>query len=679
MISINPLTYVIYVPKVDLTLIQPSPEVRELDVNNFRLWLKDYEDDPDYGIYLYKTHTHNTEVTLSGLTYARIVEILYPYTVEFEDGQYTINCIGANHNIADVKVANQVSLIVNNAAGLINNAQIEYASFNGGVTVDISNGSSGTLFPIGTPQLPVNNFVDALLIASVRGLTRLYINGNATMTGSNDFNNFEIIGQSPNRSFITIDSITNTSGCEIQNATVTGTLDGENFISDSMVVDLTYVNGSILNCGLIGDIELAGGQNAIINDCYTVDQDDPPIINMGDSGQSLAMPNYSGLITIENLSDSNQEVGIGLNAGMVTLSPTVSAGTIVISGIGVLNDNSTGISIVNSDGLLSKETVSHAVWSEHTSEHTIKGTFGGEIATKSDIRSSVITNQSTAVSGAVIYGTEASGTYSSASVRDNTYWEIDESVSDGITVEMIFNLPGTEYRPGNFSVFGRYNGQPTATHHIDLWARNYESGTWELLYEEFLPGGNTSDALYSHEYYERHINRNNNNEVKVRLIHHVTTYNASHDLFIDYMEVSSINIITAADIADAVWDETLSEHVSAGSTGYALDNMSGGSSPSVIADAVWDEQSSGHTASGSFGDILNTSSADLKRILGLMHENIYIDQPSYDSDNNLTSARVRIYSVAGSVGTTNDVIGTYTITAPSTAPGKFTTWSQIKV
>lgn len=139
------------------------------------------------------------------------------------------------------------------------------------------------------------------------------------------------------------------------------------------------------------------------------------------------------------------------------------------------------------------------------------------------------------------------------------------------------------------------------------------------------------------------------------------------------------DIPSSSSIADAVWDETLSEHVSAGSTGYALDNMSGGSSPTTIAAAVWDKTASGHTTPGSFGDILNTSSTDLKRLLGLMHENIYIDQPGYDSDNNLTSARVRIYSDAGSVGTASNIIGTYTISAPSTAPGKFTSWSQIKI
>ena len=119
--TIDWLTQIITIPKADTTLVQASPEVRELDVNAFRLGLKDIEDSED-GMPHLDTHQHNTEVTISGVTYARTFEIINGYTVEFEDGQYTVSCTGANHNLGDVKVANQVSLIINNAAGLINNA-----------------------------------------------------------------------------------------------------------------------------------------------------------------------------------------------------------------------------------------------------------------------------------------------------------------------------------------------------------------------------------------------------------------------------------------------------------------------------------------------------------------------------------------------------------------------------
>jgi len=115
-ISIDWATKIITIPQSDLTLI--SPNLYELDVDWFRLQLKNLEDSED-GMCFPDTHRHNTEVSLSGVTYARIVEIINGYTITFEDGPYTVKCVGANHNISDVKNVNQVSLIVTNSAGLV--------------------------------------------------------------------------------------------------------------------------------------------------------------------------------------------------------------------------------------------------------------------------------------------------------------------------------------------------------------------------------------------------------------------------------------------------------------------------------------------------------------------------------------------------------------------------------
>jgi hypothetical protein len=64
------------------------------------------------------THVHATEVVMSGVNYSRFIVIANGYTVEFEDGQYTVAPYGANSNLADVKVTNQVSLVMTNSAGL---------------------------------------------------------------------------------------------------------------------------------------------------------------------------------------------------------------------------------------------------------------------------------------------------------------------------------------------------------------------------------------------------------------------------------------------------------------------------------------------------------------------------------------------------------------------------------
>jgi len=205
-----------------------------------------------------------------------------------------------------------------------------------------------------------------------------------------------------------------------------------------------------------------------------------------------------------------------------------------------------------------------AVWDETLGDHTTVGTYGEELVTKADIASNSSTVQISAISGTVVYGTETGGTYASTLSKDNAYWQITEDNSDGITVEMVFNITDSDCRPGTFNVFGRYEGTPPVTHHQELWVYNYETDSWEELIDVFLPGGNTSDASYSHEYYERHIDRTNNGEVKIRIIHHVTTYNNSHNLYIDYADISCIEVITAEEIATAVW---------AGSGGTQVDEL----------------------------------------------------------------------------------------------------------
>jgi hypothetical protein len=107
-------------------------------------------------------------------------------------------------------------------------------------------------------------------------------------------------------------------------------------------------------------------------------------------------------------------------------------------------------------------------------------------------------------------------------------------------------------------------------------------------------------------------------------------------------------------------------------------STSGGATPAQIAQAVWSENPSGYSGINNFGGLMRDMSEDLKRLLGLTHENIFIDNPTYDADGNMTGARVRIYSNPASVGTSNNIIGTYTISAPSSAPGQFISWQQVR-
>lgn len=118
-ISVDYATKVITVPQADLTLI--STGLYELDVEDLRLWLKDWEDSVD-GIAMPDTHRRNAPVTLSGTTYAQTFEMINGYTLTFTpNSSWRVRMVGGNHNVGDVMNVNSVSIEIGNSAGLIVN------------------------------------------------------------------------------------------------------------------------------------------------------------------------------------------------------------------------------------------------------------------------------------------------------------------------------------------------------------------------------------------------------------------------------------------------------------------------------------------------------------------------------------------------------------------------------
>jgi len=85
----------------------------------------------------------------------------------------------------------------------------------------------------------------------------------------------------------------------------------------------------------------------------------------------------------------------------------------------------------------------------------------------------------------------------------------------------------------------------------------------------------------------------------------VTTVNG---LAANVITAASIATDAGAEIADAVWDEAIAGHLTAGSTGAAL-NGATAPTAAAVADAVWDEALAGHLSAGSTGEALNAAGA----------------------------------------------------------------------
>jgi hypothetical protein len=160
-ITIDWNTRVINVPKADLSIIQSTPEIREMDLDWFRLQLKDIEDDAE-GMAEIDTHRHSTEVAIGGVTLARTIEIINGYAITFEDGEYSVNLVGANSNIIEVANPNGVSIRSWNSAGLAYPSNFSIPAVAGAVwdeplSTHVESGSFGE--KVGKKLLTVAKFV----------------------------------------------------------------------------------------------------------------------------------------------------------------------------------------------------------------------------------------------------------------------------------------------------------------------------------------------------------------------------------------------------------------------------------------------------------------------------------------------------------------------------------------
>lgn len=337
-ISIEYDTKIINIPQADLTPVGGS--FYEMDINWFHLQLRDWEDNEN-GIFMPDTHEHTDPVDIGGVTIARVVRIINGYTITFEDGIYIVTMTGANSNILDVANLNSVSLRSANSAGLVATPELQYSSYEGAVWYNSGSGNTGTVYPNGTRREPVDNMTDALQIAQERGLGTIRLQTDVTLQ-TLDFTGIIFQGENPVDISVSVDPTATVTDCTFKNLTISGTLDGDNQIYDSLVGNITGFNGIMRDCILYNAVITLGGNKLanIINCVSGAASPTKPVIDMGGTGQELALQGYTGSIQIENKTGTD-DVAIDIRSGEVTLTNTVDGGTVILRGVGLWENEST--------------------------------------------------------------------------------------------------------------------------------------------------------------------------------------------------------------------------------------------------------------------------------------------------------------------------------------------------
>jgi len=333
---------IINVPKADMTLIQSSPiEVRELNLDTFRLTLKNLEDDAE-GMVFIDTHRHNPPVDVGGIILARVVEIINGYTVTFEDGAYVVNMVGANSNVLDRVNPNNVSVRSANSAGLMQSREIEQAAFEGMVHIDVAAGAAGTLYPLGTDQNPVNNLADAKLIAETRGINTIHVHGTLVIGG--DVSGYNITGDG---------AIVGLIETYFSDVYIQGQLGGVANFRDCFVGPLTQVRGVFHDSGILGPITPVtpdGVDLVAFDHCYSTL---PLVVDLADTDASVSFTEWQGQIEFINGTGAGV-VYVGAIIGTITIASSCTSGLYSMSGNQIVINNSTGTAVVDTNAILTR-------------------------------------------------------------------------------------------------------------------------------------------------------------------------------------------------------------------------------------------------------------------------------------------------------------------------------------
>ena len=352
-ITIDWATHTISVLRTDMLVVQSVPvEVRQLDLDVLRVRLRELEA-TEAGMSFPVTHRYISPTSVGGVSLASIVEILEPYTVTFEDGQYAVNVVGGNTNIADRVNVNQVSIRTSNSAGLQELSALQAASFDQQmVAVSQTSTVTGTTFPRGTRTHPVNNFADAKKIADQRGFSGFVIMGAATLAQGDFISGYTFCGDNAITTHLTMEPAANTTNAVFENLFITGTLDGNNVFRDCRIGNVNYVSGVLYNCGVEGTIQMEPQRVLAITESSSgVSQS---VVDMGGSG-SLYCRGFSGTLTIRNFAGGTDVFGrpakviLDMDQGEVIIDETVT-GTVKIRGSATVTNNSITATVIDETG-----------------------------------------------------------------------------------------------------------------------------------------------------------------------------------------------------------------------------------------------------------------------------------------------------------------------------------------
>lgn len=148
----------------------------------------------------------------------------------------------------------------------------------------------------------------------------------------------------------------------------------------------------------------------------------------------------------------------------------------------------------------------------------------------------------TVLNGTIEAGSDTIGDIAAA---NDTYLQVNEVSGDGCTIEIDLTIPAGSIAT-DLHFEGRYDGSPA--HYCNVFAYN-----WETTNYDQIDDGSVGDRLddspgtdYTRNWELNPQHSGHDGVIRIRIIHNVTGYGNSDDLYIDYLQANYIGELTAA-------------------------------------------------------------------------------------------------------------------------------------
>lgn len=294
--------------------------------------------------------------------------------IDVNSGSIVITSACTNGRIDIRGVAN----IIDNSIGdclVVRDGQIQGSpvEYNGEIVIDVVNGSTGSVYPHGSDQEPVNNLSDAISLLGRYKMNKIRVVGALTIDNGEDISGIAFSAERSTNNYLFITSAI-TSSTYIQNLTINVTQSGSTRYTNCVILGIDNFDGGLKDCLIVGNINLSGVGSNYMTDCgtYTTNTNNKVKIFIND--KKLNMIRSTGFYELSTKTGSDTTT-IDMMGGIIEIGSGCTNGIIYIGGICEVIDNSApGCTVINQS--ISRKTIEDSTWDATITDHQMVDTTG---------------------------------------------------------------------------------------------------------------------------------------------------------------------------------------------------------------------------------------------------------------------------------------------------------------